>query len=175
MKVLLLALVVSLAAGSVLAEPRHRYSGKKITIDLQEADIANVIRLIGDVSGKNVVFGDDVKGKVTLKLKNVPWDQALDVILRSHALGAQIDDGIIFVAPQAALDAEEQKALDSATQAELKGPLTTRIIPLNYSPAKEMADKVKALLSPRGTVTVDERTNSLIVRDVRSSAALRLP
>src|ERR1043166_8489217 len=137
----------------------HAYSGKKITMDLQDADIANVIRLIGDVSGKNVVFGDDVKGKVTLKLKNVPWDQALDTVLRTHGYARDTHGDIIFVAPEAVLDAEEARKLELQAKRELSGPLTTRIIPCNYSPAKEMADKVKAMLSPRGTVTVDERTN----------------
>ena len=167
MRALLLVVLVLALAPAAFA-----WKGKKITIDLQDAEIGNVLRLIADVSGKNVVFGEDVKGKITIKLKNVPWDQALDVILKTKGLGSREHGNIIRVQPQATLDAEETAALNRNAERDLKGPLTTRIIPLNYASAKDMADKVKALLSPRGTVTVDERTNTLIVRDVRGSGAL---
>ncbi len=173
MRFWLIAVALSLSLAATARPPGHRYTGKKITIDLQNADIGNVLRLIGDVSGKNIVFGDDIKGKVTIKLADVPWDQALEVILRTKGFGSQRDGDIIFIAPQAALDAAEERALDLAARRERSGPLVTRLIPCNYTPAREMADKVKALLSPRGTVTVDERTNTLVVRDVRSSAAVR--
>jgi type IV pilus assembly protein PilQ len=169
MRWLVIVAIVALGALPAWARPYH---GKKITIDLQDAEIANVIRLIGDVSGKNIIFGDDVKGKVTIKLKDVPWDQALDVILKTHGLGSEENDNVIYVAPQAVLDDEEQKRLDAAAKHAQTGPLTTRIIPLNFANAKEMADRVRPLLSPRGSVVVDERTNSLIVRDVRGSGAL---
>jgi type IV pilus assembly protein PilQ len=145
------------------------YHGKKITIDLQDADIVNVIRLIGDVSGKNVVVGEDVKGKVTLKLKNVPWDQALDVILKTKDLGQETRGGIIRVVPQAKLDAEREARLKLQEEREKKLPTTVRLIPVNYAVAKEMEKQVGALLSPRGKVTTDERTNVIIVEDIRDN------
>jgi len=145
------------------------YHGKKITIDLQDADIVNVVRLIGDVSGKNVVVGEDVKGKVTLKLKNVPWDQALDVILKTKDLGQETRGGIIRVVPQAKLDAEREARLKLQEEREKKLPTTVRLIPVNYAVAKEMKDQVAGLLSPRGKVTIDDRTNVIIVEDIRDN------
>lgn len=146
---------------------------KRITIDMQDAEIGNVLRLLADVSGKNLVYGDEVKGKITLKLKNVPWTQALKVVLQTKGLGSQTDGNVIRIALQSDLDAEEQARLDLQAQRDLKGPLTTRIIPVNYARAKELADQIKPMLSPRGTISVDERTNTIIVRDVRGSGALR--
>lgn len=145
------------------------FKGKKITIDLQDADIVNVVRLIGDVSGKNVVVGEDVKGKVTLKLKNVPWDQALDVILKTKDLGQETRGGIIRVVQQAKLDAEREARLRLQEEREKKLPTTVRLIPVNYAVAKEMKDQVAGLLSARGKVSIDDRTNVIIVEDIRDN------
>ncbi|MBI1949100.1 MAG: type IV pilus secretin PilQ [Deltaproteobacteria bacterium] len=145
------------------------YRGKKITIDLQDADIVNVIRLIGDVSGKNVVVAEDVKGKVTLKLKNVPWDQALDVILKTKDLGQETRGGIIRVVLQSKLDAERQARLALQDEREKKMPTTVRLIPVNYAVAKELQPQVKEILSARGKVAFDERTNVLVVEDIRDN------
>ena len=145
------------------------YRGKKITIDLMDADIVNVVRLIGDVSGKNVVVGEDVKGKVTLKLKNVPWDQALDVVLKTKDLGQETRGGIIRVVPQAKLDAEREARLKLQEDREKKLPTTMRLIAVNYAVAKELVPQVKELLSARGKVTQDERTNVIIVEDIRDN------
>ena len=145
------------------------FRGKKITIDIQDADIVNVIRLIGDVSGKNVVVGEDVKGKVTVKLKNVPWDQALDVVLKTKDMGQETRGGIIRVVPQAKLDAEREARLKLQEEREKKLPTTVRLIPVNYAVAKELVPQVKELLSARGKVTNDERTNVIIVEDIRDN------
>ena len=146
---------------------------KKITIDMQDAEIGNVLRLIADVSGKNLVYGEEVTGKITLKLKNVPWTQALQVVLQSKGLGSETQGNVIRIAPQDTLDKEQLQALERGAQFELKGPLTTRVIPISYARAKDLAAHVKTMLSPRGSVSVDERTNTLIIRDVRGSSALR--
>lgn len=145
------------------------FKGKKITIDIQDADIINVIRLIGDVSGKNVVIGEDVKGKVTVKLKNVPWDQALDVVLKTKDLGREERGGIIRVVPQAKLDAEREARLKLQDEREKKLPTAVRLIPVNYAIAKELTPQVKELLSARGKVTFDSRTNVIIVEDIRDN------
>jgi type IV pilus assembly protein PilQ len=118
------------------------------------------------------VYGEEVKGKVTLKLREVPWDQALEVILKTKGLGMKQSGNVIRVATLEALHQEELDALNLNEQRMLKGPLTTRVIPVNYARAQEMAAHLKLLLSPRGSVSVDERTNTLIVRDVKGSAAL---
>jgi type IV pilus assembly protein PilQ len=145
------------------------FKGKKITIDIQDADIINVIRLIGDVSGKNVVIGEDVKGKVTVKLKNVPWDQALDVVLKTKDLGREDRGGIIRVVPQAKLDAEREARLKLQDEREKKLPTTVRLIPVNYAIAGQLTPQVKELLSARGKVTFDARTNVIIVEDIRDN------
>ncbi len=146
------------------------FKGKKITIDIMEGDIVNVIRLIGEASGKNVVVSEDVKGKVTIKLKNVPWDQALDVILKTKDLGQETRGGIIRVVPQAKLDAEREARLKLREDLEKKLPTTVRLIPVNYAVATELIAQVKGLLSKdRGTVTADVRTNVLIVEDIRDN------
>jgi type IV pilus assembly protein PilQ len=110
-----------------------------------------------------------VKGKVTLKLKNVPWDQALDVILKTKDLGQETRGGIIRVVPQSKLDNEREARLKLQEEREKKLPTTVRLIPVNYAVAKEMEKQVAALLSPRGKVTTDERTNVIIVEDIRDN------
>jgi type IV pilus assembly protein PilQ len=144
---------------------------QKITIDVMDADIVNVLRLFADVSGKNFVIDDDVKGKVTLKLKNVPWDQALHVVLQTKDLGMSTSGSIVRVAPQAQLDAEEQARLDRYAARSDKGPLVTRIIVVNNARAEELLPHVQLLLTKRGTATADPRTNTIIVHDVASSPA----
>jgi type IV pilus assembly protein PilQ len=157
---------VAIVHEGMTAQP---YRGKKVTIDLQDADIVNVIRLIGEVSGKNVVVAEDVKGKVTLKLKNVPWDQALDVILKTKDLGQETRGGIIRVVLQAKLDAERDVRLKLQEDREKKLPTTVRLIPVNYAVASEMQTQVKGLLSARGQVSIDNRTNVIIVEDIRDN------
>jgi type IV pilus assembly protein PilQ len=145
---------------------KPRYVGNKISMDFQDADVVNVLRLIGDVSGSNMVIGEDVKGKVNLKLENVPWDQALDIILKTHTLG-QINEGNIIrvgsLVTMTQQQREEAKAKESREQAE---DLETRIVAINYSKATDLSASVKKSLSPRGDITVDDRTNTLIVRDI---------
>lgn len=175
MRLLLVAVALVLAAAKPADACAPRCTGKKITVDLQNAEIGNVLRLLADVSGHNFVYGEEVKGKVTLKLREVPWDQALEVVLKTKGLGMKKSGNVIRVASLDALHQEELDALELVAQREQKGPLTTRVIPVNYAPAKELAAHLKLLLSPRGTVSVDERTNTIIVRDVRGSPALTSP
>ena len=145
------------------------FKGKKVTIDMQDAEIVNVIRLIGDFSGKNVVVGEEVKGKVTVKLKNVPWDQALDIVLKTKDLGQETRGGIIRIVAQAKLDAERDARLKLQEEREKKLPTTVRLIPVNYAVATELVGQVKELLSQRGKVTSDTRTNVIIVEDIRDN------
>lgn len=143
-----------------------KYVGRKISLDFQDADIANVVRLIADVSSLNVVIGEDVKGKVTLKLVNVPWDQALDIILKMNNLGQIREGNIIRIATLANISKqqdEEAKAKETKIQAE---DLVTRIVYVNYGKARELSEPLKKTLSPRGDITIDERTNSMIVKDI---------
>lgn len=172
-----LFLVVGLALGAAPASAKRAPPPppeKRISIDLYKADIVNVIRLFGDVSGKNIVIGDDVHGEVTLRLKNAPWRAALRMVLKLKGLGMEERGGIIRVAPRAVLDAETQRAFDDQSRWETKAPLRTKIVPVNHARASEMLPHVKALLSERGSVSFDARTNVLIIRDVAGSPAFHL-
>ena len=142
------------------------YTGQRIDLDLKDADIHNVLRLIGDVSRRNIVVADDVKGRVTIRLRNVPWDQALAVILQSKSLGMVEQGNMLRVAPLDQLQKErELEMLRRATAVKLAA-IETRLIPVSYAKAVELATRVAVLLSSRGTIAVDERTNTLIARDV---------
>lgn len=143
-----------------------KYTGRKISLDFQDADIANVVRLIADVSNLNVVMGDDIKGKVTLKLVNVPWDQALDIILKMNNLGQVREGNILRIATLENISKQqdqEAKAKETRIRAE---DLATRILYVNYGKASQISEPLKKALSARGDITVDDRTNSLIVRDI---------
>lgn len=152
-----------------LAQPEssaRKFTGRRISLDFQDADVTNVLRLIADVSGLNIVLGDDVKGKITLKLQNVPWDQVLDLILRSKGLGQIREGNIIRIDTNANIakqQDEEARAKESLIKAE---DLVTQILPVNYSKAQALSTTLRKNLSPRGDITVDESTNTLIVKDI---------
>jgi len=151
------------------APRRARYVGKKVSFEFKDIDIHNLLRVIAEVSKKNVVVADDVTGKVTIRLRNVPWDQALEIILRSKGLGKEDIGNIVRVAPLKTLE-EEAKLREERKKALIRQEeLAVQLVPVNYAGAKDMADRVKEVLSERGSVTVDTRTNVLIIRDVASN------
>lgn len=153
-------------AATIAPEARKRYRGRRISLDLKDADIHNVLRLLADVSKLNIVASDDVAGRITLKLRNVPWDQALDIILQSKRLDKTRNGNIIRVAPIEVLEQEEQLRL-SRQEARIKlEPMSVRLIPVSYADAAEVRKQVKSLLSDRGEVGVDVRTNVLVVEDI---------
>ena len=158
----------NLAARTVgkVAPTKRRYRGRRISLDLKDAEIQNVLRLLADVSKLNIVASDDVKGRITIKLKNVPWDQALDIILRSKQLDKTRNGNIIRVAPIEILRKEEELRLERAKAKIELEPLTVRLIPVSYAVANEIKPQVTALLSPRGKVNIDVRTNVLVVEDI---------
>ena len=147
------------------------YSGRRINLDLVEADIHSVFRLIHHVSGLNIVAGDDVQGKVTMTLEDVPWDQAFAAILQSKGLGAQRFGNIVRVAPIEIIKAEQQAALEAQKAQEDLTPLKVLVVPLNYAQADAMAQQVSSMLSPRGSVEVDARSNQLIVKETEDRLA----
>ncbi len=145
---------------------KHVYTGRRISLDFKDADIQDILRLIAEVSNKNIIAGDDVHGKITMKMTNVPWDQALDIILQTNNLGMVQVGNIIRVAPLETLRKEQEAQLESKQKQEKLEPLVTRIIPVNYAKASDLATQLKSLLTSRGTVSVDARTNSIIIKDV---------
>jgi len=148
------------------AEPSERYAGKRISLDFQDAEITSVLRLIADVSGYNMVVGEGAKAKVSLKLLNVPWDQALDLILKLNQLGQIREGNIIWIDSLTNIAKQKDDAV-RAHEATVKAePLATRIMYLNYADASKSLDIVKSNLSTRGEVKVDLRTNGLVVKDI---------
>ncbi len=160
----------------VLTETGKVYKEQKITLDFQDADIHHVFRILHDISGKNFVIEDDVRGKVTLKLDNVPWDQVLDLVLKINKLGTVIEGNVIRIATLKTL-AAEQKALEAKVKAEDRAskarkerePLVTEYIPINYSEASSILKQLEGIKTDRGKVGLDERTNMIIMTDVKAA------
>jgi type IV pilus assembly protein PilQ len=145
------------------------YSGRRIDLDLKDADIHNVLRLIGDVSRRNIVVADDVSGSVTIRLRNVPWDQALAVILQSKKLGMVEQGNLLRIAPLDTLQAEREQEVERRKMEVELAPIETRLIPVSYATAGELEGRLRPLLSERGSISIDDRTNTLIARDVSAS------
>ncbi|MBI3180845.1 MAG: type IV pilus secretin PilQ [Myxococcales bacterium] len=152
------------------APRRARYTGKKVSFEFKDIDIHNLLRVIAEISKKNIVVADDVQGKVTIRLRNVPWDQALELILRSKGLGKEeLGNNIVRVAPLKTLEEESKLREERRKSLQRQEELVVQLIPVNYATADQMSSRVKDVLSERGTVSVDLRTNTLIVRDVASN------
>jgi type IV pilus assembly protein PilQ len=161
--------VASIPGGTVEALPGapREYTGQRISLDFKDADIQNVLRILADVSGLNIITTDDVQGKITMRLVEVPWDQALDSILKARGLDMVRDGNIIRVSTVEKLK-EEREALRAANEAQAQAePLKVRYIKVNYAKADEkFVKKVQEILTERGSATWDERTNTIVVRDI---------
>jgi len=147
------------------------YTGRRLSLDFKDVEISDVLRLIADVSDLNVIAGDEVKGQVTIRLTDVPWDQALDVMLLTKGLGFVHVGNVLRIAPQEVLKAEEAARLEERRAKEKLEDLVVKIHPVNYSKASELEPMVKKLLTSRGSVQVDIRTNTLVLKDISSVVA----
>jgi len=152
-----------------LEKEKFGYTGERLSLNFQDIEVRAVLQLIADFTGLNMVASDTVGGNVTLRLKNVPWDQALDIILKSKGLGMRQTGNVIMVAPQEELAAREKLELEAQQQIAELAPLRTEFVQVNYAKASDIAALVKAeennLLSDRGNVSVDERTNTLLIQE----------
>jgi type IV pilus assembly protein PilQ len=160
----------NLEGGEFVPVTDNKYSGKKISLDFQDADIVPIFRLLADISGYNIVVSPEVKGKLTMKLLNVPWDQALDIILKTFSLGKTVENNIIRIAPHTAFAKESEEAA-KAKESELRAvPLETKIFPISYADVKDIEKAIKdaRILSPRGNISVDKRTSAVAINDVAS-------
>jgi type IV pilus assembly protein PilQ len=145
-----------------------KYTGKKISLDFQDADIVPIFRLLSDISGYNIVVNPEVKGKITMKLINVPWDQALDIMLKTFSLGKTVEGNILRVVPYTVLAKESEEAV-RAKEAESKAePLETKIYPISYADVSVVEKSIKdsKILTPRGSISVDKRTSSMVIKDI---------
>ena len=143
-----------------------QYSGEIISLDLRDYDIKDFFRLISEISGLNVVLDPNVNGTVTLKLTDVPWDQALDVVLKNYQLGGQLQGNVLRIATNGTLQNEQAQQAALRTAQENAAPLDTRTYILNYTKAADVNTTLKGLTTTRGSIIVDARRNALIITDV---------
>lgn len=141
------------------------FTGRRISLDFVNADIHSIFRLISSVSRLNIIASDDVKGTVTVRMEDVPWDLAFAAVLQAKGLGSQRFGNVVRVAPIETIKAEQQAALEAKRAKEELNDLQLLVIPLNYSQADEISGQVKTVLSKRGTIQTDSRGNQLIIQD----------
>jgi type IV pilus assembly protein PilQ len=146
-----------------------QYTGEPFSFDFKDIDIKDLFRFIADISGLNVILDPAVRGSVTLKLTEVPWDQALDLITKNQGLGYTIEGNVIRIAPIQKIADEEKKRADAERQQMLSAPLVTKIQPLSYAKANDVDRVVRRLLTPKGSSIVDPRTNTLIITDINTN------
>jgi type IV pilus assembly protein PilQ len=154
-------------------EDADDFSGRAISLNFQDISVRTVLQIIADYNGFNLVTSDTVSGNITLRLDGVPWDQALDIILKVKGLDKRMDGNILMVAPSDELAAREARELQAKQQVEELAPLYSEYVQINYAKALEFANLIKnedtSILSERGSVSVDERTNTLLIRDTAKS------
>ncbi|OOZ37907.1 pilus assembly protein PilQ [Solemya velesiana gill symbiont] len=149
---------------------KKTFEGERLSLNFQDIEVRSVLQLLADFTGFNLVTSDTVTGNITLRLKNVPWDQALDIILKARGLSMRKNGNVVLIAPTEEIAAREKLELESQKRIEELAPLYSEFIQLSYAKAEDIAKLLKGesnqLLSPeRGNVAVDERTNTLLVRD----------
>ncbi len=166
-------------------DSNKKYAGETLSLNFQDIGVRSVIQLIADFTNTNMVISDEVKGSITLRLNNTPWDQALDIILKSKGLSKRESSGVIFISTTEAIAKGERQELGALTQKIDLAPTVVEIIPIQYARAealekiivkegcrsavnKSNSNQNCGFLSARGSLTVDERTNSLVIQDVRS-------
>jgi type IV pilus assembly protein PilQ len=146
------------------------YSGEKLSLNFQNVEVRAVLQVIADFTGLNIITSDTVGGSLTLRLKDVPWDQALDIILQSKGLSKRKNGNVVLIAPSDELATKEKLALESSQQITELEPLRTESFVLSYAKASDvkslLADKDQKILSKRGSATIDPRTNTVFVQDV---------
>lgn len=183
---------ISLTPAQSVSQPTLEekvYSGETLSMEFQDVEVRSVLDILAQFTEMNVIASDSVSGSITLRLINVPWDQALDIILKSKGLDKRTNGNVILVAPATELAEQERKELEAQQAVQTFAPLRTEYIRLSYATAQNIFKLISegrgatssnnpnhnnnldngSLLSPRGTVTVDERTNTLIVKDVSES------
>jgi type IV pilus assembly protein PilQ len=161
------------------AEEKKEYTGERLTLNFQDIDVRSVLQLLADTSGQNIVVSDSVTGNLTLRLQNVPWDQALDIVLRTKGLDKRRQDNVIIIGPTAELASREKAELAAHKEVQDLSPTHTEFLQVNYAKVTDLAKLIKAgtggatnsMLSPRGSLSIDERTNTLLVQDTADKLA----
>jgi type IV pilus assembly protein PilQ len=159
---------VTKAEKEKLAKSEFPYTGEKLSLNFQNIEVRAVLQLIADFTGQNLVASDTVGGGITLRLQNVPWDQALDLVLKTKGLAKRQMGNVLLVAPAEEIAAREKIELEAVKQVADLAPLLSEYVQLRYAKATDMATLLTSdsgLMSARGTAVVDERTNTLLMRD----------
>jgi len=161
---------ITKAEKDAFKELTGKYAGDKISLNFQDIEIRAILQIIADFSGFNIITSDSVKGNITLRLQNVPWDQALDIILKSEGLDKRQYGNVMLVGPAAEIASREKVELDSQKQMEELGAVKSELVQINYANADDLStllkDKTNSLMTSRGTVSVDKRTNTLLIQDI---------
>ncbi len=168
----------------IAAEEKKEYTGERLTLNFQDIDVRSVLQLLADTSGQNIVVSDSVNGNLTLRLQNVPWDQALDIVLRTKGLDKRRQDNVIIIGPTEELAAREKSELTARRDVQELEPVHTEFLQVNYAKVTDLLKLIRptgaaaaggggktSMLSDRGSVSVDERTNTLMVHDTAERLA----
>ncbi|HWJ07716.1 MAG TPA: type IV pilus secretin PilQ [Steroidobacteraceae bacterium] len=161
---------------AVVDPTKKEYKGERLTLNFQDIETRAVLQLLAETSGQNIVVSDTVQGNVTLRLQNVPWDQALDIVLRTKGLDKRQEGNVIYVAPAEELATREKQLLESQKQIIELAPVRTEYLQVNYAKASDLASLIRSqgkgsLLSERGSLAIDERTNTLLLQDTADRLA----
>jgi type IV pilus secretin PilQ/predicted competence protein len=155
-----------------IAAEEEKYTGEVISLKFKDADLRDVVLYLADFADLNVVFDPDVRGTVTCDLRAVPWDQALDIVLRYNRMGKSIEGNVLRIAPVSILTTEDADMRRLKESKELSGPVLVKTITLSYSKAKDISALLKSKVSTRGEIVIDDRTNTLIISEVREKLDL---
>ena len=165
------------------AEEKKEYSGERLTLNFQDIDVRSVLQLLADTSGQNIVVSDSVTGNLTLRLQNVPWDQALDIVLRTKGLDKRRQDNVIIIGPTEELATREKAELEAHKEVQELSPIRSEFMQANYAKVADLAKMIRptaggsagggrnSMLSNRGSISIDERTNTLMVQDTAENLA----
>jgi len=159
------------------AEEKKEYTGERLTLNFQDIDVRSVLQLLADTSGQNIVVSDSVTGNLTLRLQNVPWDQALDIVLRTKGLDKRRQDNVIIIGPTEELANREKAELAAHREVQELSPVHSEFLQVNYAKVADLAKLIKStgskdsMLSARGTLSIDDRTNTLLVQDTAERLA----
>jgi type IV pilus assembly protein PilQ len=161
---------------AVVDPSKKEYKGERLTLNFQDIETRAVLQLLAETSGQNIVVSDSVQGNVTLRLQNVPWDQAMDIVLRTKGLDKRQEGNVIYVAPAEELAAREKQQLESHKALTELSPVRTEYLQVNYAKASDLAALIRSqgktsLLSDRGSVAIDDRTNTLLLQDTADRLA----
>jgi type IV pilus assembly protein PilQ len=165
------------------ADEKKEYTGERLTLNFQDIDVRSVLQLLADTSGQNIVVSDSVTGNLTLRLQNVPWDQALDIVLRTKGLDKRRQDNVIIIGPTEELANREKAELAAHKEVQDLSPIRSEFMTVNYAKVADLAKMIRptgagaagggknTLLSNRGSLSIDERTNTLLVQDTAENLA----